>query len=46
MCTLKTIQMNLFTKQIRHRLTDIDNKCMITKGDSGEDINWKFALNR
>ena len=46
MCTLKIIQMNLLTKQIRHRLTDVENKCMITKGDSGVGINWKFGLNR
>ena len=28
------IQMNLFTKQ---RLTDIEDKCMITKGEKGRD---------
>ena len=31
--SLKMIQMNLFTN--RNRLTDIENKLMVTKGESG-----------
>ena len=34
--------MNLFTKQ---RLTDIENKLMIIKGERGEGINLKFGIN-
>ena len=42
----KTIQMNLFTKQNRIRLTDIRNKLIVTKGKSGGGINQEFRINR
>ena len=31
--------------QNRNRLTDIENKLMVTKGESGGGINWEFGIN-
>ena len=38
----KNVQMNLFTN--RNRVTDVDNKLMVPKGEAGGregGINWK-----
>ena len=35
--------MNLFTKQ---RLTDVENKPIVTKGKRKGGINWEFRFNR
>ena len=37
------IQMNLFT--IRNRFTDMKNKLMVIKGDSGKEINSELGFN-
>ena len=29
-----------------NRLTDLENKLMVTKRESGEGINWEFGINR
>ena len=41
------IQMYLFTKKKkRNRLTDIENKLMVTNGESGGVINWASGIKR
>ena len=35
------VQMNLFTKK-RNRVTDVENKVMITGGKGGGGINWEI----
>ena len=38
------IQMNY--PQNRNRLTDLENKLMVTKGERrGQGINWEFGIN-
>ena len=32
--------------QDRKRITDIENKVMVTKGETGGRINWEFVINR
>ena len=38
------IQMDLFTN--RNRLTDLESKLMVTKGERGKGINWEKGINR
>ena len=44
MCNIKKmIQMNL---QNRYRLTDIENKLLVTQGENRGGINLEFGINR
>ena len=36
------VQMNLFTKQ--NRVTDVENKLMVTRGKSWGGINWEIGI--
>ena len=39
----KMVQMNLFTKQ-RDRVTDVENKLMVTEGERPGGINWETGI--
>ena len=40
----KTVQMNKDDEQSRNRVTDVENKLMVTKGGSGGGMNWEIGI--